>query len=87
MKYFFIKIPNEKIINSLNVCVGRNATQKYSTNKKVLFVKTNDTLINLELNRGKSMNDIFPPGLVTEVTYVQARERLRSKEFSNDTVL
>jgi hypothetical protein len=86
-RYFFIDVPNENMIHSLNVCIGANDTQRFSLDNSVLFVKTNQACIDKELNKGVKLNKIFPPGLTTEVTYLQALERLNSPEFQEPLLL
>tara|TARA_R110000803_G_scaffold101982_1_gene169994 strand:- start:640 stop:912 length:273 start_codon:yes stop_codon:yes gene_type:complete len=81
-QYFFIDVPNENVIHSLNVCIGLNITQRYNLDKDVLFVKTTIKLVEDEMAKGVKLNKIFPPGLTTEVTYLQALTRLNSPEFT-----
>ena len=81
-RYFIINVPNENIIHSLNVCIGLNITQRYSLAKDKLFVKTNEDCINKELGKGVKLNKIFPPGLTTEYTYLQALEILQGEEWT-----
>lgn len=81
-KYYFINLPNDNIIHALDVCIGENDTQKYSLDRSVLFVKTNNDLIDAKVNKGTKLNSIFPNGLTEEVTYEEAKIRLNTLEFS-----
>ena len=80
-RYFIIDVPNENVIHSLNVCIGLNITQRYSLDGKKLFVKTNTTCIDKELEKGVKLNKIFPTGLTTEYTYLQVLEILQGEDF------
>ena len=83
-RYFFIDMPNENVTHSLSVRVGgENVTETYSLDGSVLFIKTTYDLIS---NNGNSFNTIFPPAFTTEVTYEEAKTRLRSSEFTEDIV-
>lgn len=81
-RYFIIDVPNENVIHSLNVCIGLNITQRYNLTKDKLFVKTNDTCIVKEIEKGVRLNKVFPPGLTTEYTYLQALEILQGEEWT-----
>ena len=80
-QYYIIKIPNENVSHSLNICIGENSTQRYSLDGSLLFVKTNDTLIAKEESKGVSRKKIFPPGLTTEYTYEEILQILRGANW------
>jgi hypothetical protein len=85
-KYYIIKVPNENILHSLNVCIGVNSTQRYSLDKSMLFVKTNADLIAKEEGKGVSRNKILPPGLTTEYSYEDVLKELRGVEWQNQEI-
>ncbi len=80
-RHFFISVPNENSIHALNVCIGLNGTQIYSIDKKTLYVKTTDVLINNETEKGIEQDKMFPPGLTEEKTYQEANRILKSSKF------
>ena len=80
-KYYIIKIPNENVIHSLNVCIGFNSTQRYNIAKDKLYIKTDDYQVAAECDKGVKMNQIFPPGLTTEYTYEEIKVILQGEEW------
>jgi predicted type IV restriction endonuclease len=80
-RYFIVKIPNENVIHSLNVCIGLNITQKYNLDKSLLYVKTNSDCILKELEKDVRLNKVFPPGLTTEYTYEEILVILQGEEW------
>ena len=80
-QYFIIKVPNENVIHSLNVCIGFNSTQMYNNNNDKLFVKCTKNLVAAECDKGVKLNKIFPPGLTTEYTYEEIKVILQGEEW------
>ena len=76
-RFFIVEVPNGNLIHSLNVCIGLNETQTYVLNGKSLYVKTTQSRIQEEEDKGVSINKIFPPGLATEYTYNEIVNILR----------
>ena len=86
-QYFIIRVPNENVIHSLNVCIGLNITQRYNLAKDELYVKTNQAYIDKEVGKGVSLNQIFPPGLTTEYTYEEISVILQGYEWQEQIEL
>ena len=86
-QYYFIKIPNENILHSLNVCIGIDSTQIFSLDRKILYVKTNEKLIAIEESKGVGRGKIFPKGLTKEYTYEQVKELLMGDNWQENIMI
>ena len=86
-QYYFIKIPNENILHSLNVCIGIDSTQIFSLDRKILYVKTNEKLIAIEESKGVERVKIFPKGLTKEYTYEQVKELLMGDNWQENIMI
>jgi hypothetical protein len=85
-QYYIVKIPNDNLIHALDVCIGDNATQRYSLDGKNVIVKTNQLLIDKKINTGIERTKIFPPGLTTELTYSQALSLMQTNEWQLNNI-
>ena len=85
-KYYKIKIPNpnSQIAYALDSSIGMNITQRYSLDGKYVIIKTNDTRIDTIKSSGVDFDNIFPPGLTTELTYEEALELMNTSEWQNN---
>lgn len=80
-RYFIIEVPNENVVDALDLCIGENDTQRYSLDGSKLYVKTNDELIKKKENQGKKLSKILPSGLATEYTHDEILEIMRTPEW------
>lgn len=85
-KYYIITIPNEHMIQALDICIGDNETQRWSLDKTKLLVKTTDTLIDEKINSGVRSTKIFPNGLTTEHTYEEVLDIMSTPEWTNPLI-
>lgn len=80
-RHFIVTVPNDNVIHSLNVCIGLNISQRYSLDGKSLYVKTVQSLIQGEEDKGVSINKIFPPGLTAEYSYSEVMNILKGADW------
>jgi len=80
-RYFIIKNPNEHMLDALSIRIGHNIEVRHSLDNSKGFIKTNQELITDKVNKGTSINSIFPPGVTTEYNLDEVRVILRSPEW------
>jgi hypothetical protein len=83
-RYFFITTPEENVVNALTIRLGDNVDQTTSIDGSVVFIKTTEDLIASKISGGMSINTLFPPAFTQEMTYEEAKTRLRSIEFQEE---
>lgn len=60
-----VPVPHDNEEHTLDVCVGKNSTQTYSVDNSKLIVKTTQYLLDLKIDEGVTLHQIFPPGTIT----------------------
>ena len=82
-QYYIIQVPNPNsgIQHALEVSIGQVDTQRYSLDGSEVIIKTNAKLIKGKTDAGASMNILFPPGLTTAITYVEALVLTRTPDW------
>ena len=85
-RYFIIELPNQNMIQALEVCIGIAETQRYSLDNSKLFVKTNQNLID-EKQQSFDIENLLNSQFVTEYTLEEVKTILNNSDWQNDELI
>jgi len=84
-KYFEIKLPkgNESLKLALDICIGKNITQRYALDESSVIIKTTGNKLDAEEKKGVRYNDIFPEEYTTKMGYKKMLKLSRSEKYQS----
>jgi hypothetical protein len=80
--YKIIELPNENVIHALNVCIGEYSNVRYSLDGSKVIIKTTQELIDIEINKGVTLEQIFPSEKTQDFTLEQLKIELQKENWS-----
>jgi hypothetical protein len=82
-EYYVLTIPKVDMKNTLDICIGKTTTQRYSNNKNKVIIKTSSKRIKKKLTKGFKRDDILPAKFMTKLSYKEVLELMNTEEWLN----
>lgn len=83
--YKIITLPYTNIQYSMNVQIGESQNPRKSINEDKILIKTTQELIDIELAKGTTLEQIFPSDKTTDYTFEELQTELLGSDWLDNS--